>query len=142
MAFGAGTSSTWPEPGCSARRRWAARLPRFLGRGRYFLGFWLAMAGYRRPRVRLQGDHRELEETVTNVLIANLQFFGEGMMVSPRSWPEDGYLDLQVFAGPKSESFTLLPRMFQGEHLPHRELLELRSKDAPARVRPAAVGGG
>ena len=60
----------------------AARLPRFLGRGRSFLGFWLAMAGYRRPRVRLQGDRRELEETVTNVLIANLQFFGEGMMVS------------------------------------------------------------
>lgn len=106
----------------------AARLPRFLGRGRYLLGFWLAMAGYRRPRVRLQGDRRELEETVTNVLIANLQFFGDGMMVSPRSWPEDGYLDLQVFTGPKSESFTLLPKMFQGEHLPHPNVLELRSR--------------
>jgi YegS/Rv2252/BmrU family lipid kinase len=106
----------------------AARLPRFLGRGRYFLGFWLAMARYRRPRVRLQGDRRELEETLTNVLVANLQFFGDGMLASPRSWPEDGYLEVQVFTGPKSESFTLLPKMFQGEHLPHPNVLELRSK--------------
>ena len=65
---------------------------------------------------------------MTNVLVANLQFFGDGMLVSPRSWPEDGYLEVQVFTGPKSESFTLLPKMFQGEHLPHPNVLELRSR--------------
>jgi YegS/Rv2252/BmrU family lipid kinase len=105
----------------------AARLPRWLHRSRRFWGYWLAMATYRRPEVRLRGDRRDFEGVVSNVLVANLQFAGDGMLVSPRSWPEDGYLDLQVWTGPKSDSFTLLPKMFIGEHLPHPHILEYRS---------------
>jgi YegS/Rv2252/BmrU family lipid kinase len=106
----------------------AARLPGFLGGSRSFFGYWLAMASYRRPTVRLLGDRREFEGRITNLMVANLQFGGNGMLLSPRSWPEDGYLDLQVFTGPKSESFTLLPKMFQGEHLPNPTITEYRSK--------------
>jgi YegS/Rv2252/BmrU family lipid kinase len=106
----------------------AARLPSAIGRARYFAAYWMAMARNRRTAVRLEGDHRKMEARVTNLLVANLQFFGNGMLVSPKSWPEDGYLDLQVFTGPRSESFSLLPRMFKGEHLPHPHILELRSK--------------
>ena len=105
----------------------ASRLPRVMGRARLFAGYWLAMAACRRPRVLLKGDRREFEGRVTNVLVANLQFGRNGMWLAPRAWPEDGYLDLQVFTGPRSESFTLLPKMFQGEHLPHPHVLELRS---------------
>jgi diacylglycerol kinase (ATP) len=122
--------------GLAARR--AASLPSFLGRGRRFLGYWLAMASYRRPSIRMQGDRREFEGTATNVVVANLQFSGNGMLVSPRSWPEDGYLDLQVFTGPRSDLFTLLPKMFLGDHLPHPNVLEYRSTrvriDAERRV--------
>jgi YegS/Rv2252/BmrU family lipid kinase len=106
----------------------AARLPGFFRGSRSFFGYWLAMAGYRRPAVTLHGDRREFEGRITNLLVANLQFGGNGMLLSPRSWPEDGYLDLQVFTGPKSESFTLLPKMFQGEHLPNPSITEYRSK--------------
>jgi YegS/Rv2252/BmrU family lipid kinase len=112
--------------GAAAAR--SATLPHGLKGSRYFLGYWLAMAGYRRPLAHLQGDHRDLEARVTNILIANLQYTANGMLVSPRSWPEDGYFDLQVFTGPKSESFTLLPKMFLGEHIPHPHVVELRSK--------------
>jgi YegS/Rv2252/BmrU family lipid kinase len=105
----------------------AARLPRFLHGSRRFWGYWLAMATYRRPAVRMRGDRRDFDGVVSNVLVANLQFAGDGMLVSPRSWPEDGYLDLQVWTGPKSDSFTLLPKMFIGEHLPHPHILEYRS---------------
>jgi diacylglycerol kinase (ATP) len=106
----------------------AARLPRFLGRGRRFVGYWSALVGYRRPSVTVAGDRRRFEGRVTNVLVANLQFGGEGMWTSPRSWPEDGYLDLQIWTGPRSDSFTLLPRMFQGEHLPNPRIMEVRSR--------------
>jgi diacylglycerol kinase (ATP) len=141
-----GTGSTWPAGaghdgtatryflnaaqagiGGAAVAR-AARLPAFVGPARHLIGYWAAVASSRRPLVRLRGDHRELEARMTNLLVSNLQFMGNGMLVSPRSWPEDGYLDLQVFTGPRSDSFTLLPRMFQGEHLPHPRVMELRSK--------------
>jgi len=112
--------------GAAVARR--ARVPRAFGRSRYFLGYWAALATYRRPAIRLRGDRREFEGRATNVVVANLQFTGNGMLISPRSWPEDGYLDLQVYVGPKSESFTLLPKMFQGEHLPRPSILEYRSK--------------
>jgi diacylglycerol kinase (ATP) len=111
--------------GLAARR--GAALPSFLGTGRRFWGYWLAMATYRRATFRLQGDRREFEGAATNVVVANLQFSGNGMHLSPRSWPEDGYLDLQVFTGPRSDSFTMLPKMFVGDHLPHPNILELRS---------------
>jgi YegS/Rv2252/BmrU family lipid kinase len=127
----------------------AARLPRLLRRSRTFWGYWLAMATYRRTAVRMRGDRRDFEGVVSNILVANLQFAGQGMLVSPRSWPEDGYLDLQVWTGPKAESFTLLPKMFIGEHLPNPHILEYRStrveieSDRPLRVetdgRPAGV---
>jgi diacylglycerol kinase family enzyme len=106
----------------------AARLPGVLKGSRYFLGYWMAMASYRRPMVKLHGDRREFEGRMTNLLVANLQFGGNGMLMSPKSWPEDGYLDLQVFTGPKSDAFTLLPKMFQGEHLPQPSITEYRSK--------------
>jgi diacylglycerol kinase (ATP) len=106
----------------------ADRLPRFLGRGRRFAGYWSALIGYRRPPVTIAGGRRRFEGRVTNVLVANLQYGGEGMWTSPRSWPEDGYLDLQIWTGPRSDSFTLLPRMFQGEHLPNPRIMEVRSR--------------
>jgi diacylglycerol kinase (ATP) len=111
--------------GLVARR--AARLPRGFGRSRQFLGYWLAMTSFRRPRIRMHGDRRDFEGAATNVVVANLQYTGNGVYLSPRSWPEDGYFDLQVYTGPRSDSFTLLPKMFIGEHLPHPNIVEYRS---------------
>jgi len=103
-------------------------LPKRLGRGRYFLGFWLSLARWRQAAVRLQGDRRSLEERVRNVVVANGQFIGGGQMISPRSWPGDGFFDVLVMKGPRSEAFTMLPKIFRGEHLPHPNIIELRSR--------------
>jgi diacylglycerol kinase (ATP) len=106
----------------------AARLPHRLGRGRFFLGFWLSLARWKHAAVHLEGDRRSLEERVRNVVVANGQFLGGGQMISPRSWPGDGFFDVLVMKGPRSEAFTLLPKVFRGEHLPHRNIIELKSR--------------
>ncbi len=55
---------------------------------------------------------------------------------------------MQVYTGPRSDSFTLLPRMFQGEHVPHPRIEEYRSKrlriesDRPLRVEADGVSLG
>jgi diacylglycerol kinase (ATP) len=49
------------------------------------------------------------------------------MQISPRSEPDDGVFDVLVMVGPKSDAFTLLPKVYRGTHLPHRNIVELRA---------------
>jgi diacylglycerol kinase (ATP) len=66
--------------------------------------------------------------------VANGRFYGGGMHISPKSEPDDGALDVLVMAGPKTEAFTALPKVYRGTHLPHRNIVELRA----SRVRVEA----
>ena len=106
----------------------AARLGTASGRSRQFLGFWLALARFRPTRGRVVVDGRSFEETIRDLVVANCQFHRGGIMVSPRSWPTDGILDVLMMTGPKSEAFTELPKMYRGEHVPHRHITETRGR--------------
>lgn len=120
--------------------RRAAGLPSFLGRARRFLGFWLALAGYRPCEVEVRADRRQYRGRALNVVVANGQFFGGGMRLSPRSYPSDGKLDVQVSVGPKSDAFTMLPRIYQGEHLPSENIRELKGSEISVEAeRPLRV---
>jgi len=118
----------------------AERLPRWMGRSRYFWGFWLTVRKFKSAEIRLQADRREWTGRGNNVVIANGQFFGGGMKISPRSMPDDGRLDVQVSTGPKTDAFTTLPKIYKGEHVPSpniREFLASRIEvdaDRPLRI--------
>ena len=109
----------------------AARLPAFLGPARYLAGFWLTLPGFRPATVRLDVDGQAYQWRAYNVVVANCRFYGGGMQISPKSKPDDGALDVLVMAGPKSDAFTTLPKVYRGTHLPHRNIAELRA----SRVR-------
>jgi diacylglycerol kinase (ATP) len=106
----------------------AARLPKRLGGAKYFAGFWLTLPRFKPAQLTVQADGRSFSGRAHNVVVANCQFYGGGMKISPRSWPGDGYLDVLVMNGPKSDSFTLLPKVYRGEHLPHKGIVEFRAK--------------
>jgi len=112
----------------------ASRLTGWPGPARYFTGFWLTLPGFRPATVRLEADGQEFYGRAHNVVVANGRYYGGGMHISPRSVPEDGVLDVLVMVGPKSEAFTLLPKVYRGTHLPHRHIVELRG----GRVRVEA----
>ena len=122
----------------------ADRLPRWFGRSRYFWGFWLAVSRFRAAEVRVTADARDWSGRANNVVVANCQFFGGGMKISPRSMPSDGRLDVQVSTGPKSDSFTTLPKVYRGEHVPSpniKEFLAARiAVDADRPLRLEADG--
>ena len=106
----------------------AARLPRWLGNGRQFLAFWRAWLGSRPSSVKVDADRKSFEGMSFNVVVANGQYNG-GARVSPRSFPGDGVLDALVFKGPRSDAYTMLPRIYQhGGHIPDPHILELRAK--------------
>ncbi|MGH9179226.1 MAG: diacylglycerol/lipid kinase family protein [Acidimicrobiales bacterium] len=107
----------------------AARLPRRLGQSRYMVAFWAVLPGYRAGSVRIDVDRAlAYEGRAVNVVIANCRYFGGGMHISPGSEPADGTLELLVFNGRKTDSFTLLPKVYRGRHLPHRNIVELSGR--------------
>ena len=120
----------------------AQRLPRSLGRSRNFLGFWLSLGTYRPTEVTVRADRKEFSGRANNVVVANGQFSGGGMKISPRSYPGDGLLDVQITTGPKSDAFTLLPKVYRGEHVPHPNLKELRGRAIGVETeRPLPIEG-
>ncbi len=121
--------------GSTARR--AARLPPVLGTARYLLAFWLTLPAFRVGSVGVDVDgHRAYQGRAANLVVANCRFFGGGMQVSPRSDPSDGALDTAVFTGPKTDSFTMLPRLYRGRHLPHPNVVELKGRRIHVEAEP------
>jgi diacylglycerol kinase family enzyme len=108
----------------------ANRLPAWFGRSRYFVGFWRELPAFRLARVRVQADRAVYEGPAYQVVIGNCQFYGAGMRISPRSYPGDGVVDTLIFKGPKSDAFTLLPRVYKGDHIPNDHVHEQRAKVA------------
>jgi diacylglycerol kinase (ATP) len=106
----------------------AQRLPRWIGRSRYFYGFWLSLGRFRPAEMKVRVDRKEFSGRANNVVVANCQFYGGGMKISPRSYPGDGHLDVQISTGPKSEAFTLIPKIYRGEHVPHPHIKEFRGR--------------
>jgi len=122
--------------------RRAERLPRWLGRSRYFWGFWLSVGSFRPAEVTVRVDRKEFTGRANNVVVANCQFYGGGMRISPRSYPGDGLLDVQISTGPKSEAFTLIPKVYRGEHVPHPHIKELRGREIRVEAeRPLPLEG-
>jgi diacylglycerol kinase (ATP) len=118
----------------------ACGLPGFLGGAKYFCGFWLTLPGFRPVTVRLDADGQAYQWRAFNVVVANGQFYGGGMQISPKSKPDDGALDVLVMAGPKSDAFTTLPKVYRGTHLPHRNIAELLAGRVRVEAdRPLAV---
>ena len=110
-----------------ARAAGLKRVGRFLGSARYATGFWLALPGFRPAAVQIQADGQAFGWQAYNVVVANCRFYGGGMQISPKSDPSDCLLDVLVMAGPKSDAFTTLPKVYRGTHLPHRNIAELRA---------------
>lgn len=118
----------------------AERAPAALGRGRYFVGFWSSLIRSRRTQVRVEAGAGEFEGTALSITVANCQYFGSGMRLSPRSWPSDGLLDTLVLHGPRSGFFTRLPKVFQGDWLPDPGVAEMKSRRVTVEAdRPLAV---
>ncbi len=98
----------------------AERLPRFLGRSRYVVAFWVALVWHKAEPVTVGVDHHVFSGKAINVVIANGQFFGGGMNIAPRASTSDGLFDVQVFSGPKRQALTVMPRVMMGTHLSHK----------------------
>jgi diacylglycerol kinase (ATP) len=70
------------------------------------------------------------------VVVANCQYLGAGMHISPKSQPDDGLLGMLAMVGPKTDAFTMLPKIYKGTHVPHRNIVEARARAIRLHASP------
>jgi diacylglycerol kinase (ATP) len=122
--------------GAAVRRESRARIRRTAA----FTGFWMTRSTFRAPFVHVTGERREYRGRAHDVIVGNTQYGRHGIRLSPRSFPGDGALDLLIMTGPPSQQVRLLPKMFQGEHVPDDSIREFRARRISVVTdRPVAV---
>jgi diacylglycerol kinase (ATP) len=130
--------------GADAVRR-AGRVPlRQAGRAGALLGWWGAVARYRRPHLDVDMVFAEWHGAASQVRLHNGQFALDGLHVAPQALPDDGAWEVQVWDGPSGLPFTLQPRMRLADHLPNEHISQWRQKRVEitsARPAPVAVDG-
>jgi diacylglycerol kinase (ATP) len=118
----------------------AERLPRSLGRLRYLLSFWMTLFRYKATTGYVQLDDRSYEGKITNLVVANAQFFGGGMKIAPRAHPADGKFDVLVQMGTKADYVAGITKVYKGEHIPSPAIkVYLASKVEVKTERPLQV---
>ena len=124
--------------------RYADRLPRRIGRVRYLIAAWSAIAKVKRTPARLDIDHFSRDLDLVELVVANGQFFGGGMKVAPRAMVDDNRFNVLAFTGGASQVFNLTIQLYQGEHLPNPDIIEYQSSGvtiAPRTAMPVEVDG-
>ncbi len=99
------------------------------GDRRRFLAFWSGWLRSKPTDVTVSVDTKTWEGRAFNIIVGNGQFTSGGMRMSPRSFPGDGVLDALIFTGPRSDAYTMLPRIYRhGDHIPDPNIKEMRAK--------------
>lgn len=113
----------------------AGRLPRLLGRARYLTAALLAVQRAERVEAAVAVDHHTVREPLSNVVVANGQFFAGGLQVAPRALPDDGSFNVQCWRPEPRDVFAMLPRLRVGDHLGTGEVREYQSTTVRIRTR-------
>jgi len=106
----------------------AERLPRGLGRARYLVGFWITLGRFKGTEGTVVCDARTHEGRITNLVVANCQFFGGGMHVAPKATPTDGDLDVLIQIGTKRDYVAAITKVYRGNHLPSPVIKQFKAK--------------
>ncbi|MDX1619836.1 MAG: diacylglycerol kinase family lipid kinase [Nitriliruptorales bacterium] len=105
----------------------ANRLPRFFGRSRYLFAIFGAIRSFHLVRANVQIDHTSVDEQLSNLVVANGQFFGGNLKVAPRALPDDGKFNVQIWQGEVKDVFVKTPKIRHGEHLGDADVREYQS---------------
>lgn len=112
--------------GAEVTRR-ANNLPRWVGQARYVLATLATSASIEQVPATVVVDHTTIEEPMTEVVVANGQFFGGNIKVAPRALPDDGVYNVQIWKATGVGVLKELPKARLGEHLGSPDVREYQS---------------
>jgi diacylglycerol kinase (ATP) len=105
----------------------AEPLPRILGRVRYLVSFWMSLIFFKIRQAKVGLDAGTYEGPLTNLVVANCQFFGGGMHIAPKAHPADGRFDVLIQKGTKRDYIAGITKVYKAEHLPSPAIREHHS---------------
>ncbi len=117
----------------------AGRLPRRVGAARYGVATVAAIARFRLVETTVRLDKHELTEPLSNVVVANAQFFGGGMNVAPRALPWDGRFNVQAWTGRPIDVLRAGPALRKGTHTSRADVREWNSATVTVDGPPLVV---
>ena len=101
-----------------------------LGGKASFLWATLAVfARWKNTEVSVGADGERRQGRMLDVIVANGQFLGGGMWMTPEADPADGFFDVLLIGDiTKWDLVTTLPKIYRGRHLPHPKAELLRAQ--------------
>ena len=111
-----------------------------LGGKASFLWATLAVfARWQNAEVSVDVDDVHREGSMLDVIVANCEWLGGGMHMTPKAEPDDGVFDVLLIGDiTKRDLVQTLPKIYRGTHLPHPKAEELRGRtvrvDAPTTL--------
>jgi diacylglycerol kinase (ATP) len=101
-----------------------------LGGKASFLWATLAVfARWRNANVSVDVDAEHREGSMLDVIVANCEWLGGGMHMTPNARPDDGLFDILLIGDvTKRDLVQTLPKIYRGTHLPHPKAEELRGQ--------------
>jgi diacylglycerol kinase (ATP) len=114
--------------GAVARR--ANSTSKALGGKASFLWATLAVfARWQNAEVVVDVDDAHREGSMMDVIVANCEWLGGGMHMTPNAEPDDGVFDVILIGDvTKRDLVQTLPKIYRGTHLPHPKAEELRGR--------------
>lgn len=100
------------------------------GRAGHLLAFWGALASFRPGTGAVKADRRTYGGPLANVVIANGQFFRDGVRLAVKAHPGDGKFDVLVQKGGKRDALETMNKAFKAEHLPSPSIKEFQGARA------------
>ena len=99
-----------------------------LGGKASFLWATLAVfARWQNASVTVDVDDARRVGSMLDVIIANCEWLGGGMHMTPKAKPDDGLFDVLLIGDvTKRDLVQTLPKIYRGTHLPHQKAEELR----------------
>ncbi|MEY3148896.1 MAG: hypothetical protein RL029_170 [Actinomycetota bacterium] len=107
----------------------ANALPLVKGRMKYNISILLELLKFKPKNYRFRVDDVSFESKAMLIAVANGTSYGGGMLISPKSDPQDGILDVMI-VGPvsKLEFIKVFPKVYRGRHINHPAVKFLSGK--------------
>jgi diacylglycerol kinase (ATP) len=101
-----------------------------LGGKASFLWATLAVfARWKNAEVSVDVDDEHRDGSMLDVIVANCEWLGGGMHMTPNAKPDDGLFDVLLIGDvTKRDLVKTLPKIYRGTHLPHPKAEELRGR--------------
>lgn len=121
----------------------ANALPLVKGRMKYNISILLELLKFKPKNYRFRVDGVSFESKAMLIAVANGTSYGGGMLISPKSDPQDGILDVMI-VGPvsKLEFIKVFPKVYRGRHINHPAVKFLSGKSIEIESEAIAYADG